>query len=98
MELPDETIEYQYSGLIAPTASDAFTPLAELQKQNFLSPAKLKALIPTITQVRGQVAAERNLTAHPATDNFAAWSPDSRKIAFISNRDGGHDVYVMDVK
>ena len=39
----------------------------------------------------------RNLTRHPAQDNFVAWSPDSKRIAFISNRDGGHDVYVMDV-
>ena len=40
----------------------------------------------------------RNLTRHRGQDNFAAWSPDGKKIAFISNRDGGHDVYVMDVK
>jgi TolB protein len=34
----------------------------------------------------------RNLTRCPAQDNFAAWSPDGKKIAFISNRDGGSDV------
>lgn len=26
-----------------------------------------------------------------------AWSPDGRRIAFVSDRDGGHHIYVMDV-
>ena len=41
---------------------------------------------------------QRNLTNNKAQDNFAAWSPDGKKIAFISNRGGGYDVYVMEVK
>jgi TolB protein len=40
----------------------------------------------------------RNLTNHPAQDNSAAWSPDGKRLAFISNRGGGYDVYVMDVE
>jgi Tol biopolymer transport system component len=42
---------------------------------------------------------ERNLTrnaAHPfATDSSPAWSPDGRKILFVSDRDGNGEVYVM---
>jgi TolB protein len=38
----------------------------------------------------------KNLTNHPAQDNYATWSPDGKKIAFVSNRIGGHDVYVME--
>ena len=26
------------------------------------------------------------------------WSPDGQRIAFVSNRDGGHDIYVTEVK
>jgi TolB protein len=40
---------------------------------------------------------QRNLTNHPAQENYATWSPDGKKLAFISNRSGGYDVYVMDV-
>ena len=32
----------------------------------------------------------------PPTDDFEpAWSPDGTKIAFASNRDGNHEIYVM---
>jgi TolB protein len=41
---------------------------------------------------------QHNLTKCAAQDNFATWSPDGKKIAFISNRDGGSDVYVMEAK
>jgi TolB protein len=40
---------------------------------------------------------QRNLTQHPASDNFAAFSPDGRRLAFLSNRDGGYGIYVMDL-
>ena len=38
----------------------------------------------------------RNLTPKPwAPDAAPAWSPDGRKIAFASERDGNSEVYVM---
>jgi len=36
-----------------------------------------------------------NLTNHPATDWWPAWSPDGTRVAFTSDRDGPHDLYVM---
>jgi len=41
---------------------------------------------------------QRNLTRNPAPDGGAAWSPDGRRIAFVSDRDGANnsEIYVMD--
>lgn len=36
-----------------------------------------------------------NLTNNPAADTYPAWSPDGKRIAFCSNRDGATNVYVM---
>jgi TolB protein len=41
---------------------------------------------------RGRVA---NLTSNPALDTSPSPSPDGRRIAFVSSRDGQPDVYVM---
>ena len=64
MQLPDESIEYDYQGLLA-AASEEWTPIAELRAKHFLSPARLKALVPQLTQIRSQVAAERDLQQVP---------------------------------
>ena len=36
-----------------------------------------------------------NLTNNPADDGGPAWSPDGRQIAFVSDRDGDSEIYVM---
>lgn len=36
-----------------------------------------------------------NLTNNVADDDMPAWSPEGKKIAFTSNRDGAGDIYVM---
>uniref|UniRef100_UPI0040497788 S41 family peptidase n=1 Tax=Candidatus Fervidibacter sp. TaxID=3100871 RepID=UPI0040497788 len=40
----------------------------------------------------------KRLTDHPYRDFDISWSPDSRKLAFISERDGNSEVYIVDVK
>lgn len=40
-------------------------------------------------------ASTENLTNHPARDFQAAWSPDGKALAFVSDRSGNEDVYVL---
>jgi TolB protein len=38
-----------------------------------------------------------NLTDHPARETFPAWTPDGRGLTFVSDREGGHDLYTQAV-
>ena len=38
----------------------------------------------------------QNLTNNPANDRSPSWSPDGKRIAFQSERDGNSEIYVMD--
>ena len=38
----------------------------------------------------------RNLTNHPDGDWMPSWSPDGKRIAFTTERDGNFEIYVMD--
>ena len=38
----------------------------------------------------------RNLTNDPNSDSTPSWSPDGKRIAFSSDRDGNGEIYVMD--
>ena len=70
MELPDEAILYNYQGLLAPVGEE-WTPAAELRARHFLPPARLKDMAPRLMQVRGQVAAEREMRNAAAGDAAA---------------------------
>ena len=35
------------------------------------------------------------LTDHPGSDAFPTWSPDGRRLAFVSDRDGNDNIYIM---
>src|SRR5437764_11314751 len=64
MQLPDESIAYQYQGLLVPTM-DEWGPEAEMRWKHFLQPARLRAMVPQMMQVRSQLAAERELKEVP---------------------------------
>jgi Tol biopolymer transport system component len=40
----------------------------------------------------------KNLTDHPARDGVPAFSPDGRKLAFNSDRNGGIEIFVLDLE
>src|SRR5262245_25166712 len=64
MQLPDESVEYNYQGLLMPVP-EAWTPAAELQSQSFLSPERLELLKPILLNVRMQIASERTMENPP---------------------------------
>ncbi len=64
MQLPDEAIGYEYRGLLA-AAHEEWSPAAELRGRHFLAPARLKEIQPRLTQVRGQIVAEREMQQVP---------------------------------
>jgi glucose-6-phosphate isomerase len=64
MQLPDENIEYNFQRLLVPI-QEGWTPLDELQSQHFLSSERLDEIKKQATEIRGQVAAERELINPP---------------------------------
>jgi len=64
MQLPDEAVSYDYQGLLAPPHED-WSAAAEVRARHFLAPARLKEVQPRLLQVRGQVAAEREMQQVP---------------------------------
>jgi glucose-6-phosphate isomerase len=64
MQLPDEAITYEYPFAMVP-AVDEWAPAAELRAKHFLSPARVRDLAARMLQIRGQVAAERDLQKPP---------------------------------
>jgi glucose-6-phosphate isomerase len=64
MQLPDEAITYEYASALIPGV-DEWTAAAELRAKHFLSPARVRDLAGRMLQIRGQVAAERDLQKPP---------------------------------
>jgi TolB protein len=48
--------------------------------------------------VRADGSGLRRLTSGPARDYSPAWSPDGRRLAFVSYRDGDAEIYVADAR
>lgn len=76
-----------------PNYSPAFSPRADL-----LAFVASKGQAWDIWVLAGPYTGEPvRLTDHPANDVNPAWSPDGKRIAFASNRDGNYNIYIMEV-
>jgi glucose-6-phosphate isomerase len=65
MQLPDESVSYDFQGLLLPPAEE-WSAVAELRSRHFLPPTRLKELSAQLVQVRSQIAVERDLQQVPA--------------------------------
>ena len=66
MQLPDEAITFNYQSLLFQARPDEeWKPTLEVQSEHFLSQARLRAIIPQMIQIKGQVATERELADPP---------------------------------
>lgn len=63
MQLPEESITYQYENLLIPTSTD-WSPTSELQTQQFLHPDRLRDIQPQLQQAKSQVIAEREMRSN----------------------------------
>jgi Tol biopolymer transport system component len=43
-------------------------------------------------------SAQTRLTTNAANECCLVWSPDSTQLAFVSDRDGNYEIYVMNVQ
>ncbi|MCY4020521.1 MAG: hypothetical protein OXG39_14015 [Chloroflexi bacterium] len=74
-------------------AQDPEQMIAFASRENDVNEDKLISDIFTI-QLNGEN--RRNLSNHPANDIEPDWSPDGKRIAFSSNRDGDYDIWIME--
>lgn len=66
MQLQDEAISFHYQNiLVQPRADEEWRLQLETQLQHYLSPARIKAMMPQLMQVKTQVATERELVDPP---------------------------------
>jgi Tol biopolymer transport system component len=72
----------------------AFTSLRDGNEEIYIMPAPLTASAVQV-QEREDDSAQTNLTNHPASDNLPTWSPDGQRLAFVSDRSGKPEVYIM---
>ena len=67
MQLPDESVEFDYRGAIVSAIAGEWTPLAELRSRNLIPEQRLEseAMRRRLTDVRMQIASERELRNPP---------------------------------
>lgn len=84
------------SGVREVTFSNRFDGDPAWSRQNVIAFESERNGASDVYSIRPNGSGERRLTAAPAFDGDPAWSPDGRRVAFTSERDGGdREIYVM---
>jgi Tol biopolymer transport system component len=78
-----------------PAWSPDGTQIAFVSEQNYSAEILLIDVQKALDTGNG--SAEINLTNNPAYDQTPIWSPDGRRFAFVSDRDGDLEIYLMNV-
>jgi TolB protein len=78
-----------------PTINPLITPSASVSREGALLFHSSRDGNSEIYRVQANGTGLVNLTNDPGNDTFAAWSPDGKQIAFISDRSGQENLYVM---
>jgi Tol biopolymer transport system component len=84
------------SGIREVTFSNRFDGDPAWSRQNVIAFESERNGASDVYSIRPDGGGERRLTVSPAFDGDPAWSPNGRRIAFTSERDGGdRELYVM---
>jgi TolB protein len=79
-----------------PTVNPLITPSVSVSGEGTLIFQSSRDGNSEIYRVQADGTGLTNLTNDPGDDTFAVWSPDGKQIAFISDRSGQENLYVMD--
>lgn len=82
----EDTVDHGGS-LVSEEGQIAFTRATKFTLPNFES---------EVYTINVDGSGEKRLTDSPGLDAFPAWSPDGKRIAFATDRDGNWELYVMD--
>jgi len=80
---------------VTPTSTRTPTPTSRPDPRQLLYVAGGPGIRPEVRLVQVDGATRMNLTGNPAQDVWPSWSPDGSRIAFVSDRTGNNDLYVM---
>ena len=77
-----------------PYAHPAWSPTSDIIAFDAVTSPAAKSETHDVMVMNADGSGIKNITDNPADDVSPAWSPDGRKIAFCSDRDGGFDIFV----
>ncbi len=82
---------------VTPTSTPTPTPTMRPDPRQLLYVAGGAGIRPEARMIQVDGATQVNLTNNPGWDAWPCWAPDGSRIAFVSDRAGNNDIYVVGV-